>query len=228
MGAFFTLVDEFLRGKGRFAVGAPVAGRLRWLLLFVLAGGAIYGAVMSSFTGLLPGRGLQMLYVAIKAPLFFLVTFALCLPSFFVINTLAGLRSDFGLALRGVIATQACISIVLAALAPLTAFFYLCGIYYDMAVLFNGLAFAVATFASQIVVRRYYGPLITRDSRHRLMLYLWLLLYIFVGIQMGWVLRPFIGDPNVSIVFLRDPSLGNPYLVIFSLFGQVWRYVAEG
>ena len=30
------------------------------------------------------------------------------------------------------------------------------------------------------------------------MLRTWLVIYVFVGIQMGWVLRPFIGDPAAT------------------------------
>ncbi len=225
MRDFFRLADEFLRGTGRFAADAPVAGRLRWLALFVVVFGFLYGAVMSSLTGFEAGRYHQMLYVGIKAPILLLVTFLLCLPSFFVINTVAGLRADFGQALRAVIATQACLTLVLASLAPVTAFFYCCAVNYDMAVLFNGVVFAVGSIMAQVVVKRYYGPLIRRAPMHRVMLYVWFFLYIFVGIQMGWVLRPFIGDPKVPVVFFRQEAWGNPYVVIFSLFGQVFRFL---
>lgn len=224
MKTFLLLADEFLRGTGRFAPAAPVTRRLRWLVLFVLLFGGIYGAVMASYTGLAPGRYHQVAYVAVKVPVMLLVTFLLCLPSFFVVNTLAGLRDDFGLALRGVVATQACVTIVLGSLAPVTAFFYCCAVNYDMAVIFNGIMFGVATVSSYIVVRRYYGPLIARSRRHLAMLYVWMGLYVFVGIQMGWVLRPFIGDPNVPVVFFRQEAWGNPYLVILSLFGQIYRH----
>ena len=35
------------------------------------------------------------------------------------------------------------------------------------------------------------------------MLRAWMVIYVFVGIQMGWVLRPFIGNPR-----LRCSSFG--------------------
>lgn len=228
MRNFLRHVDEFLRGEGRFAPDAPVTRRLRWLIAFVLIFGALYGVVMSSFTGVTPGRYHQMLYVGLKVPMMLLATFLLCLPNFFVLNTLMGLRDDFGQALRAVVAMQACLSIVLGALAPITAFFYCCAIYYDMAVIFNGIVFAVATFSTYIVIRRYYGALIRRNARHGVMLFAWLGIYVFVGIQMGWVLRPFIGDPNVPVVFFRTEAWGNPYLVIFSLFGQIYRWLTGG
>ena len=217
MEAPLQALDEFLHGDKDFAPGAPQARQLRWMFAFLAVGGALYGAVMASFTGLAPGRYHQLVYVALKVPMLLLVTFALCLPSFFVINTVAGLRSDFVEALRGVVATQACLAVVLAALAPVTAFLYLNIRDYSLAVFYNGVMFAIASLSAQIVMRRHYGPLIRRSPRHRWMLGFWLLLYVFVGIQMAWVLRPFIGDPNRPVAFFREDAWGNAYVVIARL-----------
>ncbi len=43
------------------------------------------------------------------------------------------------------------------------------------------------------------------------MLYTWIVIYVFVGIQMGWVLRPFIGDPRTPVQFFREGSWSNAY-----------------
>jgi hypothetical protein len=100
-------VEDVLRGR-------PSA-RSWWL---VVACGLAYGAVMGSFGGR-PG---QALVSATKVPLLLMTTVALGLPSFFVLNTLLGVRNDFPAALRAVIASQAGLTIILASLAPLTAF----------------------------------------------------------------------------------------------------------
>jgi hypothetical protein len=221
MRAFLQAVDDFLRGRGPFAVGAPVAGRLRWLFAFVLVFGAFYGVVMGTFSGLAPGRFHQLLYSGAKVPLLMLVTFALCLPSFFVVNTVAGLRDDFLEALQAVVAAQSCISLVLACLAPLTALFYASCADYHSAILLNGVMFAVAWVTAQVVVRRYYAPLIRRSPTHRTMLYAWFLAYVFVGIQMAWVLRPFVGAPGVPVTFFRQEAWGNAYVVVGGLIGQL-------
>jgi hypothetical protein len=228
MRDFLLLVDEFLRGEARFAVDALAGGRVKWLLLFSLLFGGFYGAVMGSFG--LCARGDARLFaytaiVAVKVPALLLVTFALSLPSFFVLNAIFGLREDFAEALRAVTATLACVAMVLAALASVTLFFYFCTDYYDAAILFNGLMFAVASLASAHVTRRYYGPLIRRSPKHRTMMVLWLVLYVFVAIQMAWTLRPFIGDPNptVPIVLMRSGEIDNAYLEIGRLMHQVMR-----
>jgi len=214
MRAFFQAIDDFLRGRGVFSADAPLSGRLRWLLILLIACGLFYGAVMGTYSGLAPARLHQLFYSGVKVPLLLLATFLLCLPSFFVINTVAGLRDDFREVVRAVVATQSCITVVLAGLAPITAFWYLSCANYRQAVLFNAVMFGVATAAAQVVVRRYYGPLIRRSPRHRQLLWAWFFLYAFVGIQMAWVLRPFIGVPNAPVAFFRSGAWGNAYVVL--------------
>ncbi len=50
--------------------------------------------------GLTGQRLLQVVYSAVKVPFLLMATFVLSLPSFFVVNTLLGLRSDFARVLR--------------------------------------------------------------------------------------------------------------------------------
>ena len=80
--------------------------------------------------------------------------------------------------------------------------------------------FATASLAGQWVLRRRYAPLIAIDRRHRAMLYLWVCVYAFVGIQMGWVLRPIIGDPGAATTFFRESAWGNAYVIVWEM---VWR-----
>src|SRR5689334_18732195 len=128
-----------------------------------------------------------MLYSGIKVPLLLLVTLGISLPSFFVLNTLLGTRADFARVLRALIASQAGLTVVLAALAPLTAVWYLSAAKYQLAILFNALLFGIASISAQFMLRRAYRGLIARNPKHRRLLRIWLILFAFVGIQMGWV-----------------------------------------
>ncbi|MFN0056015.1 MAG: hypothetical protein ACKV0T_28045, partial [Planctomycetales bacterium] len=86
---------------------------------------------------------------------------------------------------------------------------------------FNGLMFALATFSAQGMLRRTYCPLIARHPRHRAMLRVWLVTFAFVGLQMAWVLRPFVGDPSRPVEFFRDEAWANAYLVVIDLLRQL-------
>jgi hypothetical protein len=192
---------------------------LRQVALF----GLVYGAVMGTFGGIGLHRLEQILYSALKVPMLLLVTFVICLPSFFVLNTLLGVRRDFPQVARALVATQASLTVVLAALAPYTALWYLSSAHYQRALLFNGAMFAVASAAAQVVLWRMYQPLIARNRRHRALAFTWLTLYVCVGIQMAWVLRPFVGNPGMPTQFFRDESWGNAYVFIAR---TIWRAVA--
>ena len=165
----------------------------------------------------------QVVYSAAKVPLLLLASFLLGLPSFFVFNTLFGLRRDFGQAVRALVATQAGLAIVLASLAPLTALWYASSADYGAALRFNGMMFAVASFAGQWLLRQYYRPLIRRNRRHRWMLWTWLGIYVFIAIQMAWIFRPFVGDPGAPVQFLREESWGNAYEVVGRLIWDALR-----
>jgi len=181
---------------------------------------ALYGATMGTFGGLEGGRALQIVFSAIKVPLLLLTTFGLCLPTFFVVNTLFGLRADFALAVRALLRAQAAMAAVLCSCAPFTLVFYGSTRDYSWVLLWNGALFAAASLAGQVVVRAAYRPLVRRDPRHRAMLRVWLGLYVAVAIQLAWVLRPFVGTLNAPVEFFRAASWGNAYVVVFKLLAR--------
>lgn len=209
-----TLVNSFLRCEGRFSV-RHAAVPWRPLALLLLTGGFLYGAVM----GMYHARALQALYSGMKVPLLLVVSSVICLPSFFVLNTILGLRDDFAVALRGIVAAQATLAVTLTALAPLTLFFYATSHDYDFAIVMNGVLFLIGAVAGQVTLARHYRALIAKNPRHRYGRLSWLVLYIFIAIQMAWVLRPFIGSAGMEPEFFREDAWSNAYVVVL---GRTW------
>ena len=120
-----------------------------------------------------------------------------------------------------IVGSQAGLTVVLVSLAPVTSFWYASSSDYRAAILFNALMFGVASVAAQAPLRRSYRTLVEDDPRHRGMVAVWLVLYAFVGVQMGWVLRPFIGDPSGPTQFFRPGAWDNAYLVVARMVGEV-------
>jgi hypothetical protein len=204
----------------------PLAERRPWravleLALLVVVFGLAYGMVMGTYAGPKGPRVMQMVYSATKVPLLLLLTFVISLPSFFVLNTLLGVRDDFGDAVRALVATQAALTIILASLAPITGVWYLSVTGYREAILFNAAMFGIASVGAQFLLRRLYRPLIERNPKHRMLLRAWLLVFAFVGIQMGWVLRPFIGHPRGRTTFFREGAWGNAYVEVAKMVREV-------
>ncbi len=213
MNRAFGYIDRVLRGVTEAEADKGSVGVARGMVM-VICGGAFYGFVMGAFGGFTDDRPLQMIYSGAKVPILIVLTGALAMPSFFVLNSLLGLRSDFGEVMHALAITQSAVAVVLASLAPYTALWYASTRDYQEATLFNAVMFAVASLAAQWVLRRRYVPLIARNPAHRVMLRVWLVMYAFVGIQMGWVLRPFIGQPDQPVTFFREDAWGNAYVVI--------------
>ena len=185
--------------------------------------GILYGGVMGSYSGIFGQRYLQVAYSGVKVPLLLTATFGLSLPFFFVVNSLYGLRPDFGRVLRALLATQASVTVILASLSPLTLLWYVSFDHYRAAILFNAVMFGAASVSAQLVLKRLYQPLIARNRMHLRLLKLWIVIYAFVGIQMGWVLRPFIGSPDSPVQFFREAAWGNAYLKLYEIAMSFFR-----
>lgn len=221
MGFSFEPVTQILQGpdaeartdRSAHADRSSPGSSLGFRLGLTLLAGMLYGAALGSFGCLVGDRFWQIAISGLKVPLLLLTTFALSLPSFFVVNTLMGLRADFPAVLRALTSGQAGLTIVLASLAPFTLLIYASTDSYGVAQLFNALMFGVATLTAQFMVARWYRPLVAANTRHKVLLRIWLVLYSFVGIQMAWVLRPFIGSPESAIQFFREDSWGNAYVI---------------
>lgn len=210
----FVRVDELLRAHSNRAIGNAISWQV-WPIL--IAAGCCYGIALGSFGGDELPRIRQMIYSAEKVPVLLTLTFWITLPSVFIVSSLLGLRSDFPDCFKAIVESQAILTIILASLAPFTALWYASVPDYSDAILFNAAMFMVASLAAQAWLRRAARPLVWRRPRIRWMLRLWLIIYAFVGIQMGWALRPFIGTPGLAITFFRSNAFTNAYVVILHL-----------
>lgn len=192
----------------------------RDLLVLGIAGSACLGLALGGSSGSVA----LAVFAAVKVPLLLAATTLLCLPSFFVVNTVLGLRDDFLAACRGLLAAQAMLGLGLGALSPAVVWLSL-SVFdpYALTLLDAGM-FALASWAAQQVLRRHYEPLIRRDVRHRLALRGWLVLYAFAGVQLAWVLRPFRGTAGFAVQFLRPEAFEqNAYVVLLEHFARLWR-----
>ena len=205
----FAEIDALLHSRSRYSITAV---RVPWqqLILITICCSFIYGFAMGFFNA----RLLQCLYAGLKVPLLLAVSTVVCLPNFYAVNMVLGLSSDFAAAFRGILAAQATMALTLASLAPITLLIYASSNSYHFVLLFNGLMFAIATICGQICLLRHYRPLIARNSLHRIVLAVWLLLYVFVAIQTAWVLRPYVGVASQPTTFFREVAWSNAYVML--------------
>ena len=242
----FRTIDQVLTGTNvdrsgettskRSTVDGSTSLSLPTAAIIVVIAGCSYGAAMGCYAAMANQRAwteqwLQMLFSGFKVPLLILATLAIALPNFFVLNTLVGLRSQFKESLKAILLAQAGLTIILLSLAPITLFVYISvspipsG--YTLAVLWNAVAFGVASVSAQLLLRKNYRHLIKQNHKHRWMVRIWIFVYAFVGIQMAYVLRPFIGSPSNTISFFREDPFENAYVTILNLIWSTFNFGAS-
>ncbi len=213
---------SFLDALLRRSAGALDAGGRRLstgrLLLAVIALGAVTGLSMSLY-GLRWGTeygAFHVVAVMIKVPVLLLLTLVVTCPSLYVFSALARSHLSFGEVVRLLLAASALCCVVLASLAPITAFFTFGTRSHPFLQLLNAAFFAVAGFiALRYVVRELANGAPTDEPRSPgrqlvpgrpsdRVVVVWTVLYALVGSQMGWMMRPFVGSPHLPQTLFRD------------------------
>jgi len=222
------VVEIILRDRHRFFEeirdGIEVRKKTRAMLASSTAFLAVYGAVLGS-THSLP----QAISSAVKLPILFLITLAICIPALYIFSAHFGsnqrLRQGIALVLSAITVT----SVVLLSFAPITFFFMLTTTGYQFFKLLNVLFFTIAGILGMLFLSHGMQT-ISASSRKEgtkmrsLVLYVWIVLYAFVGSQMAWTLRPFIGYPDAKFELIRELG-GNFYGNILLSIGEVLGFL---
>ncbi len=217
------IIETVLRNRQGFFTeireGIGLAEKIRAMLISSVAFLMLYGAVMGSTHSLR-----QALSSAIKLPVLFLMTLMVCLPTLYFFNVLFGSRQsltqNFALILTAITVT----AVLLLSFAPIVLFFLLTTSHYQFFKLLNVGVFAIAgaigvMFLSQGMFIVSAGGREGEGARRNIMRF-WIVVYAFVGSQMAWTLRPFIGAPSMQFELFRQLG-GNFYANIFASIGEI-------
>jgi len=217
------VIEEILRNRYHFFAEirdhVDISGKLRSLLISSIAFLALYGAVMGSSHSVL-----QALSSAVKLPLLFLATLAVCAPTLYFLNVLYGspqtLKQSVTLILTAITVT----AVLLVAFAPIILFFILTTAHYQFFKLLNVTVFSISgilgvSFLTQGMRLLAAEAHDTERARRRLMR-MWVLVYAFVGSQMAWTLRPFVGAPSLGFELFRQLG-GSFYANVFVSLGEI-------
>ncbi|MFZ5919148.1 MAG: actin-binding WH2 domain-containing protein [Chloroflexota bacterium] len=218
-----SIVETILRNRRRFFIeireGIGLSEKTRAMLLSSVIFFMLYGAVMGSTHSLW-----QALSSAVKLPVLFLATLVICSPTLYFFNVLFGsnqsLTQNFALILTAITVT----SVLLLSFSPIVLFFLLTTSHYQFFKLLNVGVFAVCggigvVFLNQGMRVVSAGSQEGERARGCVMQF-WVVVYAFVGSQMAWTLRPFIGAPSMPFELFRQLG-GNFYANIFASIGEI-------
>jgi hypothetical protein len=211
---------SLLSGRERLfldVVDGNSLGRTLWFVLStIIIGAALYGLSAGAYSS-----APQAASAAVKLPLLILATFVICFPAFFVVQVLVGSRLRLGQALVLALVAPALTAVLLAAFIPITVFFLITGAnYYFLELLHVGLVLIAGltgmyALHEGLTIVCEKGGIYPRKALT--IMRVWALLFAFVGVQMAWNLRPFLGDRGEPFKVFRHYE-GNFYAaIIYSL-----------
>lgn len=137
-------------------------------------------------------------------------------------SALSQSRLTFQMTLRLLLAAIAVNMALLASFGPVTGFFTLSTESYPFMIVLNVAFFAVSGavglgFLRKALAGVFDGALAPGRNVFRV----WILIYAVVGAQMGWILRPFIGDPNRPFQLFRERQ-GNFFVAVWDAFWHLF------
>lgn len=222
----FGIIERILRNRNGFfneiREGIELPAKMRAMLISSIAFFALYGAVMGSTHSLA-----QTLSSAVKLPILFLATLFVCVPSLYFFGLLIGSNQSMSQSLAVILTAITVTSVLLLSCAPIILFFVLTTDQYQFFKLLNVAIFTVSGLMGIVFLYQGMKVVSGADSGttgRKWLLIFWMFVYAFVGSQMAWTIRPFIGAPNTTFELFRQLG-GNFYTNILQSLGEFLGYL---
>jgi hypothetical protein len=218
---------------------------LKGLCLTIVILAAIYGLCMGSFAAINRQEKwhFQLVATMLKVPALFFLTLLVTFPSLYVFNALVGSQLKVISLLRLLIAALGVMLAVLCSMGTIVLFFSLSTPSYPFMLLLNIVVFAASGILGLLFLLQTLHRLSVSDqpppmpdtvmgaldhpedqamSRHvRTIFRIWVIVFGLVGAQMGWVLRPFLGNPALPFSFFR-PRESNFFLAVMRAISKLF------
>ncbi len=194
----------------------------------ICLGAGLYGAAMGCWRA-----PLQALFVALKFPLIILLTTIGNALLNAMLAPLLGLNISFRQAFLAILMSFTIASAILGSFSPITLFLVwnTPPLASDAARSWGPYSFIQLTHIGVIAFAGIIGNLrlaqllreLSGDAvKARRVLFAWLAGNFFLGSQLSWILRPFIGSPTLPVEFLRATAFkGNFYESVYGIVARL-------
>lgn len=225
-------LGTLLRGEAETLAGWAAqfeSRRVAFHIAVIAAGAGLYGAAMGWWR-----HPMQAVYVGIKFPLIILLTTLGNALLNAMLAPLLGLNITLRQSLLAVLMSFAITAAILGAFSPLTAF----AVWnappmtpdvkstsaYALIKLTHVVVIAFAGIAGNVRLFQLLAQLGGSKRVAKRVLFAWLAVNLFLGSQLTWIARPFIGAPQLPVAFLREGALhGNFYENIFLTLTELFE-----
>jgi len=226
-------ISALLRGEPAAITGWIERWSARRFALHVsviILGAGLYGMAMGWWRD-----PQQAFYVAIKFPLIILLTTMGNALINAMLAPLLGLNIPFRQSFSAIVMSFTITAAILGAFSPLIAFMVwnapdmasknFSGSTYNFILLAHVSVIALAGVTGNV---RLFQLLARLGGSHAVALrvqFAWLAGNLFLGSQLSWILRPFIGSPSLPVEFFRKTAFhGNFFEAIFRSLQQIFQF----
>jgi hypothetical protein len=191
----------------------------------LIAGTSLYGAAMGCWRD-----PQQALYTSVKFPLIILLTTLGNALLNSMLAPLLGLNFSVRQSIQAMLMSFMIAAAILGSFSPVI-FFLVCNVppmsagatgIYAFILLLNVVIIAFAGIAANLRLAQLLQRLSGSAKVARHVLLAWLAGNLFLGSQLSWILRPFIGSPGMPVEFVRKNAFdGNFYESLFHTIKQL-------
>jgi len=210
--AYFPVLQNREEFQQELIDSEGAAGRIasQYLLLVVFA--FAYGLAMGAYNNVL-----QAIVAGVKVVVLFSLVLVICFPAFFIIQLILGSKLKVHQMLSIILAGFMLTTAIMVSFIPIVVFFLLTGgNYYFIQLLHIGIFVFSGIFGMKTIVDALIYSCEKKNVYPRtgvVVFRFWIVIIAFVGIQLAWNLRPFMGDRNEPFKLFRKYE-GNFYTAL--------------
>lgn len=228
----FILLRDRERYWSRVAQGDWTLRDMVSLGLFVMVSCGAYGMVLAG------ARSWELsLYVAVKLPVLFMATTLMVSVFNWMLALILGAGMNYRTTLLMALTSMTLAGWILLGLIPVVVLFVGTGMVYvgphhvlryahNSMLVTHILVLAAAGTAGNLVLLGGLKRLLPARCPAEPLFVFWLCSYAFVGCQLAWILRPFVGSPFYDVAFLRPDCLDRNFYEF--VFREVMPYLING
>jgi len=188
-------------------------------IFIILALSVFYGLIMGSYNSTL-----QAVVTGIKVPSLLFLALFICFPAFYVIQFMLGSKMSILQMMNTILSGFVVFTTIMASFAPIVIFFMITGSNYSFLKLLHvGIFIFSGIFGMRIIIEALKYSCEKKNVYPKIGINIfkfWIVIFAFVGVQLAWNLRPFVGDKNLPMELFREKE-GNFYFAVFQSMGDL-------
>lgn len=181
-------------------------------IAFIFLFNFLYGVVMGSHNG-----WLQAVVTGVKIPALIFLSLSICFPAFYVIQYMLGSRMTILQMINMTLSGFLVFSTIMLSFSPIVIFFMITGDNYSFLKLLHVAIIGFSgIFGMKIILDALKYSCERSNTYPRVGLRIfkfWVFVFAFVGAQLAWNLRPFVGAKELPFELFREKE-GNFYLAV--------------